>query len=190
MVKEGKNPTVKQQRDESIMATTLLGVIIGAHGIKGGVKIKSFTENPLDVGAYGPLTSLDGREFELVKRKLANDDVVIASLKGVTDRNTSETLKGIELFIDREKLPKLPDGEFYVSELMGRNALNGITPFGTICGIQNFGAGDLLEVKQKKGEPLLVPMRFVVTREPDVVFDLPEGFLDLSVKRDPEEDAS
>lgn len=172
------------------MASVLLGVIIGAHGIKGGVKIKSFTESPLDVGAYGPLTSADGREFELVKRKLANDDVVIASLKGVPDRNHAETLKGVELFIDREKLPQPEGDSFYVSDLMGRNALNGHTPFGTICGIQNFGAGDLLEVKQKKGEPLLVPLRFVVSREPDVVFDLPEGFLDMSIKRDPEEDAS
>jgi hypothetical protein len=73
---------------------------------------------------------------------------------------------------------------------MGKIAQNGEMPLGTICGIQNFGAGDLLEVKQKKGEPLLVPLAFVVAREPDVVFDLPDGFLDFSLKREAEEDAS
>ncbi len=96
----------------------LVGVIVGAHGIKGEVKLKSFTSDPLSIGRYGPLQSSSGQSFEIAKLKAAKDDF-IASLKTVADRNEAETLKGIELFVAREKLPKLKSHEAYAHDLMG-----------------------------------------------------------------------
>ncbi|MBL8904801.1 MAG: 16S rRNA processing protein RimM, partial [Rhizobiales bacterium] len=74
----------------------LVGVIVGAHGIKGEVKLKSFTSDPLSIGRYGPLQSSSGKQFEISKLKAAKGDF-IASFKNVNDRNEAETLKGVEL---------------------------------------------------------------------------------------------
>ncbi len=106
----------------------LVGVIVGAHGIKGEVKLKSFTSDPLSIGRYGPLQSSSGKQFEISKLKAAKDDF-IASLKNVNDRNEAETLKGVELFVAREKLPKLKTHEAYAHDLMGLDVVleNGTT---------------------------------------------------------------
>ena len=85
--------------------SVLVGVIVGAHGIKGEVKLKSFTSEPLSIGRYGPLQSSSGQKYEITRLKAAKDDF-IASLKNVNDRNEAETLKGVELFVSREKLPE------------------------------------------------------------------------------------
>ena len=124
----------------------LVGVIVGAHAIKGEVKLKSFTSDPLSIGRYGPLRSSLGQVFEITKLKPARDDF-IASLKGVGDRNAAEALKGVELFVAREKLPKLKIQEAYAHDLMGLDVVleNGTT-LGKLVGMPNYGAGDLLEV--------------------------------------------
>ena len=83
----------------------LVGVIVGAHGIKGEVKLKSFTSEPMSIGRYGPLQSASGQQFEITKLKAAKDDF-IASLKNVNDRNEAETLKGTELFVARAETSK------------------------------------------------------------------------------------
>ena len=83
--------------------SVLVGVIVGAHGIKGEVKLKSFTSDPLSIGRYGPLQSTSGQNFEITKLKAAKDDF-IANLMSVGDRNEAEALKGTELFVAREKL--------------------------------------------------------------------------------------
>ena len=160
----------------------LVGVIVGAHGIKGEVKLKSFTSEPLSVGRYGPLQSSSGQQFEITKLKAAKDDF-IASLKNVSDRNEAETLKGVELFVSREKLPKLKSHEAYAHDLMGLDVVleNGTT-LGKLVGMPNYGAGDLLEVAVDS-ETILIPFTNAFVPQDDfstgkIIIVLPEGYLD------------
>ncbi len=164
--------------------TVLVGVITGAHGIKGEVKLKSFTSEPSSIGRYGPLQSASGQVFEIVKLKLARDDF-IASLKGVTDRNQSELLKGIELFVARDRLPKLTSGEAYAHDLMGQNVLlEDGSPLGKLVAMPNYGAGDLLEIERAAGsETLLIPFTSAFVPQTDfstgtITVILPDGYLD------------
>jgi 16S rRNA processing protein RimM len=173
------------------MADILLGVIIGAHGIRGHVKIKSFTEDPMAIALYGTLVTPDGRSFDISKAKPTTEDVLIATLSGVTDRTAAEALKGLELRVARDHLPPTAEGEYYLGDLVGRKAFANGVELGPVIGIQNYGAGDLIEIQPpKKGATLLVPTAFVATSQPDVILDLPEGFLDLKAKREAEEDLS
>ena len=88
----------------------LIGRILGAHGIRGAVKLKSFAANPADIATYKPLTAGDGRVFQIVHLKPARDEF-IADLKEVRDRNAAEALKGTDLFIARDHLTTRPYGE-------------------------------------------------------------------------------
>ena len=162
----------------------LVGVIVGAHGIKGEVKLKSFTSEPLSIGRYGPLQSASGQQFEIIKLKAATVDF-IASLKSVNDRNEAETLKGIELFVARDKLPKLNTHETYAHDLMGLDVVleNG-NKLGKLVGMPNYGAGDLLEVAvDGDSETVLVPFTKAFVPQDDftigkIIVNLPEGYLD------------
>jgi 16S rRNA processing protein RimM len=159
-------------------------VIVGAHGIKGEVKLKSFTYDPLSVGRYGPLQSSSGQQFEITKLKAAKDDF-IASLKNVNDRNAAEALKGIELFVAREKLPKLKTREAYAHDLMGLDVVleNGTT-LGKLVAMPNYGAGDLLEVAvEGNSETVLIPFTNAFVPQEDfgsgkIIVNLPDGYLD------------
>jgi 16S rRNA processing protein RimM len=162
----------------------LVGVIVGAHGIKGEVKLKSFTSEPLSIGRYGPLQSASGQKFEITKLKAAKDGF-IASFKGVVDRNEAETLKGIELFVSREKLPKLKDHETYAHDLMGLDVfIEGGNKLGKLVGMPNYGAGDLLEVAvEGNTETVLIPFTSSFVPQTDfttgkIIVNLPEGYLD------------
>ena len=162
----------------------LVGVIVGAHGIKGEVKLKSFTSEPSSIGRYGPLQSSTGQSFEITKLKAAKDDF-IASLKNVADRNDAEALKGTELFVAREKLPKLKTNEAYAHDLMGLDVVleNGST-LGKLVGMPNYGAGDLLEVAvEGESETILIPFTNTFVPQDDftkgkIIVNLPEGYLD------------
>jgi 16S rRNA processing protein RimM len=162
----------------------LVGVIVGAHGIKGEVKLKSFTSDPLSIGRYGPLQSTSGKQFEIARLKASKDDF-IASLRNVNDRNEAETLKGVELFVSREKLPKLKTHEAYAHDLMGLEVVleNG-SKLGKLVGMPNYGAGDLLEVAvDGNSETVLIPFTNAFVPQEDFSNDkitviLPEGYLD------------
>ncbi len=151
----------------------LVGVIIGAHGIKGEVKIKSFTADPKMFSSYGKLVSKAGGTFEIIKAKFAKDEF-ICTLKNVTDRNQSEALRGTELFVSREHMPKLLPGEFYLHDLEGKFVLAAGQTIGVVSGFQNFGAGELLELETG----VLIPMQFVVDVGNTVTVNLPDGYLD------------
>ena len=162
----------------------LVGVIVGAHGIKGEVKLKSFTSEPLSVGRFGPLQSSSGQSFEIVKLKAAKDDF-IAGLNGIADRNEAETLKGTELFVAREKLPKLKDHETYAHDLIGLDVLlDDGSRLGKLVGMPNYGAGDLLEVAvEGNAETILIPFTSSFVPQDDfssgkITVNLPEGYLD------------
>jgi 16S rRNA processing protein RimM len=142
----------------------LLGRISGAHGLKGEVKIATFTAEPEDVAAYGPLTSADGSvTFEIASLRPTPGSSVIARLRGVADRNAAEVLRGTELFVPRSVLPPADEDEYYHSDLVGLSAVSpdGET-LGEIVTVQNFGAGDLLELRLSNGrQTLLIPFESV-----------------------------
>jgi len=137
-----------------------LGRVAGASGLKGEVRIKTFTEDPRAITAYGPLEDEAGaRRFEISKLRVAKDGVV-AQLKGVTTREAAEALKGIEFYVSRDRLPEMEDpSTFYHADLIGLVAINGKgAALGQVVAVQNFGAGDLLEVRPATGgESVLVP---------------------------------
>ena len=126
----------------------LLGHISTAHGIRGEVVIKSHTGDPADIGNYGPLFSEDGgRSFELSNLRVTKKGV-IARVAGITDRNAAEVLRGTELYVDRDKLPEPDDDEVYHADIIGLTAYRGDgSTVGEVVAIQNFGAGDLLEIR-------------------------------------------
>jgi len=124
----------------------LVGVIIGAHGIRGEVKIKSFTEDPLGITQITGLCFADGKNVKFVKPRFQKS-IIYTRLDGVDDRNQAETLKGAELFTPREKLPETEEDDYYHADLIGLNvvSVNG-DQLGVVTSVHNFGAGDLLEV--------------------------------------------
>ncbi len=142
-----------------------------AHGIRGEVKLWSFTEDPLAVTSYGALETDDGaRRFEIEAARPAKDHLV-ARLKGIADRNAAEALRNTDLFVPRDRLPPIEEAEtFYHADLVGLAvvAQDG-SAFGTVIAIHNFGAGDLIEVAPAEGgEPLLLPFTQDVVPEIDI----------------------
>lgn len=148
-------------------ARVCLGVIVGAKGLRGEVRIKSFTQDPSDVGAYGPVTTGDGRTFKVTVVGSAQG-VVIAKLAGIADRNQAEALKGAELFVDRGALPAPDDGAFYHADLIGAEVrLTDGAVLGRVSGLHNFGGGDMMEVGEGHGS-VLIPLTSEAIAELDV----------------------
>jgi 16S rRNA processing protein RimM len=133
-----------------------LAVIGAAHGIKGDVRVKTFTGDPLALGDYGPLHASDGRTFEILDIR-PQGTVAVVRLQGVTDRNAAEALNGTALFVDRSALPEdLDEEEFYHADLVGLDVRNTTGDMiGRVTAIHNFGGGDILEVKLADGEVLI-----------------------------------
>jgi 16S rRNA processing protein RimM len=158
-----------------------------AHGLKGEVRVKAFTGSPEDISAYGPLSTADGRTFVVETLRPAagkSADMLVVRLKGVADRNAAEALNGVELFIPRERLPAPEADEFYHADLIGLGAVtSGGEQLGTVVRVENYGAGDLLEVAPRRGKTLLVPFTRAIVPEVDlaarrIVIDPPPGLLD------------
>ena len=126
----------------------LLGHISTAHGIRGEVLIKPLTEEPADIAAYGPLWDEKGeRQFEISSLRVSNKGV-IARIAGVGDRNAAEALRGTGLYIDRDQLPEPEADEVYHVDIIGMTAVRADNSVvGEIVAVQNFGAGDLLEIR-------------------------------------------
>ncbi len=153
-----------------------LGRILAPHGLKGEVKVKSFTADPLDVASYGLVIVPDGRRFSLSNPRLQGD-VVIVAVKGIEDRNAAEKLKGLELSVEREDLPAAPSGEFYQIDLIGLLVFDERgNQVGELKGFQHFGAGDLLEIERPMGRTSFVP--FADSMVP--VIDIEDGRIVLS----------
>lgn len=146
----------------------LLGAVIGAQGLKGEVKVKTFTQSPARLGAYGPLHTKDGKRFRVLSVREARDAAVVA-LDGVNDRNAAEALKGAELFVPRAALPKEEADEFYHADLVGLRAEDTEgRAMGTIRAVHNFGAGDVLEIVRDDGDEVFLPFTREVAQEIDI----------------------
>lgn len=160
----------------------LVGVITGAHGIRGEVKLRSFTAEPAAVASYSPLETAAGKTVEIAKLR-AQKDGFIAVLKSVTDRNAAEALKGTELFVPRARLPEPEEDEVYVHDLIGLavHLVDG-SRLGEIVDVADYGAGDLIDVRiEGRKDTVLIPFADGYVIETDgekVVVDLPEGYLD------------
>lgn len=172
----------------------ILGAIAGAHGIRGQVRIKSFTEVAEDVAGYGPLSNEAGdRTFKLKITGQAKG-VLLAKLDGVTDRNQAEALKGTALYIERSKLPDPQEDEYYHADLIGlRGETTSGEVIGEVIGIYDFGAGDLLDLKMEGGRTVMLPFNAEVAVEVDleagrIVLDPPDGALDRPDPKDREDE--
>jgi 16S rRNA processing protein RimM len=125
-----------------------LGQIGAPHGVRGEVRLRSFTSDPQAIAAYGPLETEDGRRVE-IKSLRPTKDHFVATLNGVHDRDAAERLVNIKLYVPRERLPDLEEAdEFYHADLVGLSVFDeGGQKLGSVVAIHNFGAGDLIEVK-------------------------------------------
>ncbi|HEY9567430.1 MAG TPA: ribosome maturation factor RimM [Thalassobaculum sp.] len=161
-----------------------LGAVTGAHGVRGLVKVKPFTEDPDDVAAYGPLEDERGdRRFALTVEG-RHKETVIVRVEGVTDRDAAEALRGTRLYVARSALPEPVDGEYYHADLVGLALVTvGGEALGTVSAVYDFGAGDLIEYVAADGKPRMLPFNETAVPEVDIaggriVVDPPEGLLE------------
>lgn len=162
----------------------LMGVITGAHGVRGEVRVKSFTAEPAAIAAYGPLE--DERGARRLSLAIAGTvrGMLIVRIDGVADRDAAERLKGTRLFLPRAALPQPAEEEYYHADLIGLAVVlkdGGV--LGRVRAVHDFGAGDSLEVEKEDGGVVMVPFTETVVPVVDIaggrlVVDPPEGLLD------------
>lgn len=174
----------EESSGEGLTRKVCVGVVAGPHGVRGAVRIKSFTARPEDVAAYGPLGDESGTQHFDVQLIGAAKGVVIGRFSGVDDRNQAEALRGLHLYLPRAALPPPEDEEYYHVDLIGLAAmLADGTELGRVHAIHDFGAGDSLEIERNGAAPLVVPFTRAVVPVVEIgagrlVIDLPEGLLD------------
>lgn len=149
--------------------------VIGApHGVRGEVRVKTFTGDPLALGDYGPLYAADGRSFTIAAVRPAKN-VVVARFKEIASREAAEAVTGTELFVDRAALPDdLEEDEFYHADLIGL-AIRDETgaKIGKVTAIQNFGGGDIVEASLGGRRSVMIP--FTLAAIPEIA--IAEGFI-------------
>lgn len=158
-----------------------VGAVAGSFGVAGEVRLKSFCAEPAAIASYGPLYTEDGsRSFTItLTRPVAGG--LGARMSDVRTKEEAEALKGVSLYVDRARLPKLPEDEYYYSDLIGLEARDpGGVVLGQVTAVHNHGAGDLLEIGGPGRKVVLVPFTLAVVPTVDlasgrVVVDLPEG---------------
>ncbi|TPI59126.1 ribosome maturation factor RimM [Mesorhizobium sp. B3-1-3] len=153
-----------------------MAVIGAAHGIKGELRVKTFTGDPLALADYGPLYAKDGRAFQILDIRPAGT-VVVVRFKGIGDRNAAEALAGTELFVDRSVLPD--DGEedeFYHADLIGLDVRDDTGVIGKVVAVHNFGGGDILDVTLAGRKGVLIP--FTQAAVPHV--SIADGFVEVN----------
>ncbi len=166
------------EKDEKI----LIAKILSAHGVRGQVKIRAYTENPEDVTKYSDIYDNNGASYSLHITSIKND-IIIADIDGITSRNQAEKLAGAELYIERDTLPAADDDSYYYVDLIGLEArLSDGSRFGEVVAVDNFGAGDIVEILLTSGKTEMYPFIEMIFPEvgieqgyitiipPDVVF--------------------
>ena len=151
-----------------------VGAVVGAHGVRGDVRIKSFTQQPEDIAAYGPLENETGDKIFTLSLHRRSRGLLIGSLEGVRDRDQAEALRGVRLYVDRARLPAPEDeDEFYHADLLGLSAVDGAgNGFGRVSAVLPVGDAEILEIDPGGGrETILVPF----TREHVPEIDIAAG---------------
>jgi 16S rRNA processing protein RimM len=157
----------------------LLGVVAAPHGVRGLVRIKSFTEDPMAVAAYGPLSDESGKKEYRVEALSAARGAVLARIEGVADRTAAEALRGLRLFVERQRLPHTGEREWYEADLIGLEAVGTDgRDWGKVIAFHDFGAGSVMEMS----DGVMLPFTDEVVPEIDlsggkVLIDPPAGLL-------------
>ena len=135
-----------------------LAAVAGAHGIKGEVRLKLFSESAVSLAKHEKLV-VGGAERRLINVR-DSGKTAVARFEGVNDRSAAEALRGSLVEIDRSALPPLEEGEYYHADMIGLGAVDreGL-PVGSVVSVENFGAGDLLEIELADGKRSLIPFR-------------------------------
>ncbi|MBX8813719.1 ribosome maturation factor RimM [Pseudochrobactrum algeriensis] len=147
-----------------------LAVIGAAHGIKGEVRVKTYTGDPMDLGSYGLLYDASGKSYEVLSIR-PSKTVVVVRFAGVEDRNAAEALNGKELYVDHAQLPQdLDEDEFYYTDLIGLAVRDSAgVSYGKVSAVFNFGGGDVLEIKESGKKPVMIP--FTLTSVPEILME-------------------
>ena len=168
-----------------------VGQILGPHGVRGLVKLASFTEDPAAIAEYGVLTDADGKRTFTVALSGANKGHWIASVAEIADREMAQALNGTRLYVERASLPPPENAEeFYHADLIGLRAeLPDGTALGTVTAMHNFGAGDIVELQLPSGKRPLLPFDLRTVPEVDlaggrIVVDPPAELLESGNKDD------
>lgn len=147
----------------------LVGVFGAPHGVRGEIRLKSYTQDPMSIADYGALRDSAGRQYALAAARPLKDDLLVVRIKGFADRDAAQKLTNVKLYIARAKLPPPGEDEFYCRDLIG---LRAETPAGVLLGrivaVPNYGAGDILEVAPPAGETLLFPFTRAVAPRVDL----------------------
>jgi 16S rRNA processing protein RimM len=162
-----------------------VGAVAGSFGVHGEVRLKSFCAEPGDIASYGPLSSEDGTRSWEVKLTRPVKNGFAAKLSGVVTKEAADALRGVRLYAPREKLPALPDDEFYHADLIGLEVLDtGGRLLGRVKAVLNHGAGDLLEIEGAgMKQPALMPFTRAIVPTVDlaagrIIADPPDGLFD------------
>jgi len=157
-----------------------VGVILGAHGVQGQVRLRSFTDDPESLFKYKPLTDETGQQVMVPHKKGVTKDGFIASFKGVTDRDQAEAMRGTRLFIARSSLPPVKRHEYYEADLVGLRALaENKKEVGLVIAVHNYGAGTFLEIQPVKGKSFMLP--FTDSCVPRV--DISKGHITVAIPK-------
>jgi 16S rRNA processing protein RimM len=162
-----------------------VGVITAPRGVRGQVRVKSFTAEPDDIARYAPLTNAEGSTEYRIEIVGHAKGVLLARVEGIRSREAAEALRGVELFVDRDVLPDAEDeDDFYYADLIG---LSAVLPdgeiYGTVKAMHDFGAGDMIELSLDGSGNIILPFTKVVVLKVDIangliVIDPPEMFGD------------
>ena len=161
----------------------LLGVVAAPHGVRGLVRIKSYTEDPMAVAAYGLLSDESGKKKYRVEALSAARGAVLARIEGVADRTAAEALRGLRLYVERSALPETGEREWYEADLVGLSAIGKDGwDWGKVVAFHDFGAGPVVEVSGGRTGGLMLPFTDEAVPEIDVeggkiVIDPPAGLL-------------
>jgi 16S rRNA processing protein RimM len=163
-------------------AKVCVAAIAGSFGVRGDVRLKSFCAIPEDVETYGSLTTEDGSQSYDVRLAQSVKNGFVARLTGITSKEQADALKGVRLYVDRDKLPDLPDDEYYHADLIGLEVRDtGGALLGTVRAVHDHGAGDLLEIHATGlSSTILMPFTLAIVPTVDlrggrIVADPPEG---------------
>lgn len=175
----------------------LMGTIGAAQGLRGEVRVKSYTEDPLAIGQYGTLYDSDGNPYEVLDVR-AQKNMAVMRFRGINDRTAAEKLNGTDLYVDRDSLDdeELDEDEFFYADLEGLDARDGSgKSWGTVTAIFDFGAGDILELTEKGKRAQLIPFTEASVLEIDfeggtlLIDPIAAGLVNPDGDDDDEEDA-
>ena len=133
-----------------------LATIGAPHGVRGEVRVRAFTDDPMALRDYAPLTLPDGRAVEIASLR-PHKASLVARLKGVDTREAAAALTNLDILAPRDALPEAEEGEFYLDDLIGLRAVSDGCDWGTVVAVHDFGAGEIVEIKPPKGMTVMIP---------------------------------